>query len=108
MRGKGMRFGINTFLFRSPFTNESTSLFKSFKKWGFDSVEMAVEHESHIDAVYVKSELSRHGLLSSTLCGAFGPGRDLRGTKEEQEACLDYVHKLIDMMTILESSVLVG
>jgi len=103
-----MKFGINTFLFTSPFTNESTNLFKSFKKWGFDSVEIAVEHESHIDPAYVKAELNRHELLSSTLCGAFGPGRDLRGTKEEQGACLDYVHKLIDIMTVLDSSVLVG
>jgi D-psicose/D-tagatose/L-ribulose 3-epimerase len=103
-----MRFGINTFLFTSPFTNESTSLFKSFKRWGFDSVEIAVEHESHIDPVYVKSELSRHGLVGTSLCGAFGPGRDLRGTKQEQDACLDYVLKLIDIMTVLDSSVLVG
>jgi len=103
-----MRFGINTFLFTSPFTNDSTAFFKTFKSWGFDSVEIAVEHESHIDPAYVKSELDRHGLVSGTLCGAFGPGRDLRGTKEEQEACLNYVHKLIDMMVVLDSPVLVG
>jgi D-psicose/D-tagatose/L-ribulose 3-epimerase len=103
-----MRFGINTFLFTSPFTNESTKWFKTFKSWGFDSVEIAVEHESHIDPVYVKSELERHDLVGGTLCGAFGPGRDLRGTPEEQQASLDYIHKLIDMMVILDSHVLAG
>jgi D-psicose/D-tagatose/L-ribulose 3-epimerase len=103
-----MRFGINTFLFTSPFTDDSTKWFKTFKGWGFDSVEIAVEHESHIDPVYVKSELDRNKLVAGTFCGAFGPGRDLRGTPEEQQACLDYVHKLIDMMVILESPVLVG
>ena len=35
-----MRIGINTFLFTSPFTNESTKLFKQFKRWGFDTVEI--------------------------------------------------------------------
>ena len=57
-----MRFGINTFLFTSPFTDDSTKWFKTFKSWGFDSVEIAVEHESHIDPAYVKSELDRNGL----------------------------------------------
>ena len=103
-----MRFGINTFLFTSPFTNESTKLFKNFKAWGFDSVEIAVEHESHIDAAFVKSELDRHGLVCGTLCGAFGPGRDLRGTEEEQRACIDYVQKLIDIAVVLDSPALVG
>lgn len=103
-----MRFGVNTFLFASPFTNDSTKWFKTFKSWGFDSVEIAVEHESHIDPSYVKEELDRYGLASGTLCGAFGPGRDLRGTSDEQQACLDYVHKLIDMMPALDASVLAG
>lgn len=103
-----MRFGINTFLFTSPFTDNSTKWFKTFKSWGFDSVEIAVEHESHIDPAYVKSALDRNGLVAGTLCGAFGPGRDLRGTPEEQQASLDYIHKLIDIMVILDSPVLVG
>ncbi len=45
-----MNFGINTFLFTSPFTNESVSLFPQFKERGFDSVEIALEDISHIDA----------------------------------------------------------
>jgi D-psicose/D-tagatose/L-ribulose 3-epimerase len=103
-----MRFGINTFLFTSPFTNESTKWFKTFKKWGFDSVEIAIEHESHVDPAHLKSELDRHGLAAGTLCGAFGPGRDLRGTPEEQQASLDYIHWLIDAMVVLDSHTLVG
>ena len=66
-----MRFGINTFLFASPFTNKSTKLFPQFKKWGFDTVEIPVEDPSHIDPAFVKRELDRHGLV----CGAFS---DLR------------------------------
>ena len=103
-----MRFGINTFLFTSPFTNESTSFFKTFKSWGFDSVEIAIEHESHIDAAYVKSELDRHSLVCGTICGAFGPGRDLRGTDEEQKASIEYMQHLIDAMVVLDSDSLVG
>ena len=103
-----MIFGINTFLFTSPFTNDSTSLFPQFKAWGFDSVEIAVEHESDIDPVYIKSELDKHGLVCGTLCGAFGPGRDLRGSQEEQEASLAYIQQLVDIMVTLGASTLVG
>ncbi len=103
-----MKFGINTFLFTSPFTNDSTSLFPQFKAWGFDSVEIAVEHESDIDPSFIKSELDRHGLVCGTLCGAFGPGRDLRGSREEQEASLAYIQQLIDIMVTLGASTLVG
>ena len=57
---------------------------------------------------YIKSELDRHGLVCGTLCGAFGPGRDLRGSREEQEASLAYIQQLIDIMATLGTSTLVG
>jgi len=103
-----MRFGINTFLFTSPFTNASTTLFPDFRRWGFESVEIALEHESHVDPRFVRSELERNGLVCGSLCGAYGPGRDLRGTQEEQEACLDYVHHMIDAAGVLGARTLVG
>ena len=103
-----MRFGINTFLFTSPFTNASTALFRGFRRWGFESVEIALEHESHVDPRFVRSELERNGLVCGSLCGAYGPGRDLRGTRAEQEACLDYVHHMIDAAGVLGARTLVG
>src|SRR5436309_2960456 len=103
-----MRFGINTFLFTSPFTNASTTLFPDFRRWGFESVEIALEHESHVDPRFVRSELERNGLVCGSLCGAYGPGRDLRGTRSEQEACLDYVHHMIDAAGVLGARTLVG
>ncbi|MEW5979969.1 MAG: sugar phosphate isomerase/epimerase [Acidobacteriota bacterium] len=103
-----MRFGINTFLFTSPFTNDSTKWFKTFRSWGFESVEIAVEHESHIDPALVRAELDKQGLVCGTLCGAYGPGRDLRGTPEEQQASLDYTLRLLDIAEALGSHTLVG
>lgn len=103
-----MKFGINTFLFTSPFTNESTRLFSDFKVWGFDSVEIAIEHESHIDPAFVKTELDKYGLVCGSTCGAFGLDRDLRGTPEAQQASMDYMLHLIDAMNVLGSPTLVG
>ena len=56
-----MRFGINSFLFTSPFTTKSTSLFPKFKKWGFDTIEIPIEAPEHIDSVKVRKALDKHG-----------------------------------------------
>jgi D-psicose/D-tagatose/L-ribulose 3-epimerase len=103
-----MRFGINTFLFASPFTNESTRLFSDYKAWGFDTVEIALEDPAHIDAAFVKSELDRNGLVCGSVCAAMGPERDLRGTTEQQQQALKYLQGLLDTMVILDCPTLIG
>jgi D-psicose/D-tagatose/L-ribulose 3-epimerase len=103
-----MRFGINTFLFTSPFTNDSTKLFKTFKKWGFETVEIPVEDPAHIDPAFVRKELDRHGLVCGSVCACMGPGRDLRGTPEEQTTAMDYCKVLIDQMVVLGCPSLIG
>jgi len=103
-----MRLGINTFLFTSPFTNESTALFKTFKKWGFESVEIPVEDTSHIDPAHVKAELDKHGLVCGSVCACMGPDRDLRGTPEAQKTGLDYMMKLLDQMVVLDCPSMIG
>ncbi len=103
-----MRLGINTFLFTSPFTDKSTKLFGQFKKWGFETVEIPVEDPSHFDPEFVKRELDKNGLVCGTLCGCFGPDRDLRGTPEAQQNSMEYMKKVIDMMEPLGSHALIG
>jgi len=103
-----MRFGINTFLFTSPFTNESTKLFKTFKKWGFATVEIPIEDPSHIDPAFVKEELDRHGLVCGSACACMGPGRDFRGSPEEQKTTMDYCKTLLDQMVVLGCPSLIG
>lgn len=103
-----MRFGINTFLFASPFTNRDTRLFRQFRRWGFDSVEIAIEDPGHINPALVKRELDRHGLVCGSVAGCFGPGRDLRGSPTEQKAAMTYVLALLDQMTVLGCPTLIG
>ena len=56
-----MKFGVNTFLFTSPFTNESTGILKMISALGFDGVEISLENvgdfyinfdEVHEDRLY--------------------------------------------------------
>jgi D-psicose/D-tagatose/L-ribulose 3-epimerase len=103
-----MRFGINTFLFTSPFTDKSTKLFPQFKRWGFDTIEIPVEDPSHIDPAHVKRELDKNGLVCGSICACMGPDRDLRGTPDQQKTGLDYMTKLIDQMVVLDCPSLIG
>ena len=103
-----MRLGINTFLFTSPFTSESTKLFPQFKKWGFETVEIAIEDPPHIDPGLVKAALDKAGLACGSVCACLGPDRDLRGTPEQQKNALEYMQKVIDQMVILDCPSLIG
>lgn len=103
-----MRIGINTFLFTSPFTSASTRLFPKFKKWGFDSVELAVEDPTHIDAAYVKRELDKAGLVCGSVCACMGPDRDLRGNAQQQKTGLKYMKAVLDQMVALDCKSLIG
>jgi D-psicose/D-tagatose/L-ribulose 3-epimerase len=103
-----MKFGINTYLFTSPFTNDSVAFFPVFKEWGFDFVEIALEEPSHIDPVFVRSELDKHNLQCRSVCAATGLGRDLRGNRKEQLTSSEYVKKLIDIAPVLGSDLVAG
>ncbi|MBN8248731.1 MAG: sugar phosphate isomerase/epimerase [Verrucomicrobia bacterium] len=103
-----MRFGINTFLFVSPFTTASTKLFPQFKRWGFDSVEIPVEDPAHIDPVRVQAAAQKAGLVIGSLCACMGPGRDFRGTPEEQQTAMTYCKALVDQAVILGHARIIG
>jgi len=103
-----MRFGINTFLFTSPFTTDSTKLFPMFKKWGFDTIEIPVEDPSHLDPAVVKAALDKNGLACGSVCACMGPGRDFRGSEEDQKAAMIYCQALLDQMVVLGCPALIG
>jgi D-psicose/D-tagatose/L-ribulose 3-epimerase len=103
-----MKFGINSLLFTSPFTTQHTRLFKQFKQWGFDAVEIAFEDPSLIDVSKVKAALDRTGLACCAICGIFGPDRDLRGNSQQQKNCLRYLEVIVDAARILGAPVIIG
>jgi D-psicose/D-tagatose/L-ribulose 3-epimerase len=103
-----MKFGINTFLFASPFTDESVSVFGEFKEMGFDGVEIPLENKGDFDPVKVRRALQDSGLECCTVCGAYGEGRDLRGTEEEQEASKQYIRDCIDACSGLGCDIFAG
>jgi len=103
-----MRFGLNTFLYTSPFTTASTPLFKKFKAWGFETVEIPIEDPSHIDTTKVRAAAERAGIAIGSVCAAMGPGRDFRGTAAEQRTAMQYCKALINQAAELGCPSLIG
>ena len=100
--------GINTFLFDSPFTNQSISWFHKFAQWGFDTVEIAAEDPLFLDGPLIKTALEKHHLKCTSVAAAFGPDRDLRGTPEQQQASIKYIKEMIDFTKAVGGEFVVG
>lgn len=103
-----MRFGINSFLFVSPFTTDSVKLFKKFKDWGFDTVEIPIEDPSHIDPAKVKAGAEKAGIAIGSVCACMGPGRDLRGSAQDQKTGSEYIRAVIDQAAAMGCPRVIG
>jgi len=103
-----MQFSINTVLFVSPFKNNDTRLFKKFRRWGYEAVELLIEDPTHIDPAHVRAELDKTGLRCGSICAAMNSGRDLRGSVSSQRGGVKYLCTLVDLMAALDCPVLAG
>jgi D-psicose/D-tagatose/L-ribulose 3-epimerase len=94
-----IEFGVSTWLWTSPFTTETVRLFPKIKKMGYDFVEIPVEDPALIDAGAVKNALEENE-LKATVCGAFGPSRDLTNEDENvHKTCFSYIESCLDLCT---------
>lgn len=103
-----VKFGVSTWLWTSPFTTETISLFPKIKSMGFDAVEIPVEYPEMIDAKKIKVALKENG-IQAIVCGAFGPDRDL--THEDpavHKTCFDYITQCLDLCNAWDAGFLAG
>lgn len=104
-----MRFGANTFIWRSPFSTETDlDLVAKVKDMSFDLIEVAVEDPALIDLGALEAALDEQGLGVIT-CGVYGPGRNLSSLDDsERQAAKDYLVWMIDAAARLGSPVVTG
>lgn len=101
-------FAVSTWLWTSPFTTESISLFPKIRGMGYDAVEIPVEYPEMIDGQKVRKALDDEG-LKGIVCGAFGPGRDL--THEDpavHRACFDYLRQCFELCNAFDAGFMAG
>ncbi len=103
-----MRYGASTFIWVSPFSNMTLGVIDKVKALGFDLIEICVEDPETIDVAAIRSQVARAG-VGVTLCGAFGPGRDLSSEDEAiRHAGLAYLRRCIDYANELGSPFVSG
>ena len=104
----GIGIGINSWVWTSPFNNESLGLLQKAADMGFDSFELALEDPSHVNADKVKDAIKASG-LRPIVCGAFGPGRDLTSEDPAQrKGSLDYIKATLKLCEKWGAKVLPG
>ena len=103
-----MHIGASTFIWVSPFSNQTLDLIDQVKAYGFDLIEICIEDPATIDTAEIRRRLER-AQLGVTICGAFGPNRDMSSEDPVvREAALRYTRRCIDIATELGSPVVIG
>ena len=90
------QLGASTWIWTSPFTDDDLGLVGRAKALGFDVLELAIEDTERVTAEAVREAGEREG-MGFSVCGAFGPDRDLshedpavrRTGVEYVKACVD-------------------
>lgn len=98
-----MKFGVSSYIWVSPFSNDTIDQLKHAKDLGFDIYEIGVEDPASFDPVFVKHEADRVG-IQVNICGAFGTERDISSDNPDyRDNGMAYIRTLIDMASILGS-----
>ena len=103
-----MLFGASTFIWTSPFSNATLGLIDRAKAMGFDILEICVEDPRTIDVESISARLRATG-MKATVCGAFGPDRDLSADESGvRENGMAYLRRCIEIAAALGAGNVVG
>jgi D-psicose/D-tagatose/L-ribulose 3-epimerase len=103
-----MRFGLNSFLYCSAFTDSEFAVLENFRRCGAEVAELAIVDPSSVKPTKLRAALTEVGLERPVVCGAFGAGRDLRGVDSQRTSTVDYISDLIDLASQLDARVVCG
>jgi D-psicose/D-tagatose/L-ribulose 3-epimerase len=100
--------GASTWIWTSPFGDESLELVVRAKQLGFEVLEIAVEDPDRITGSLLREAGEQAG-MTFTVCGAFGPDRDLSHDDPAIRAIgIEYVKRCVDLAAELGAPHFVG
>jgi D-psicose/D-tagatose/L-ribulose 3-epimerase len=103
-----IQYGINTFLWSSPFQTKDLHYLDHAKALGFDLVEIPIESAGDLDYEAAAEVYARNGLACTT-CAVMGAGRDPSHPDEKiQQAGIAYLKHCIDGTAAMGGSMVVG
>lgn len=103
-----VRYGINTFLFASPFRTKDLAFLDKARDMGFDLVEIPIESEKDLDYAKAAEAYRRTGLQSS-ICAVMGAKRDpSHPDPAVQKGAISYMKHCIDAAVVLGAPAVVG
>ncbi len=103
-----MKYGLNSLVWVSPFSNKHLDLISKAGDMGFDVFEIAVENPELIDCPKIRKAAQSSGISTPLSC-AFGPSRDMSSKDDAIRAnAKKYVKTLIDFGAELDSKCIAG
>lgn len=104
-----MIFGATTWLWISPLTTAAAEdLIPRIARLGFGAVELPLEDPALVDPKAVRQLAADHNLRVS-VCGAFGPGRDLTNADANvRRSTLDYISRCLDFAVEVGAPIFCG
>ncbi|MEV0153939.1 sugar phosphate isomerase/epimerase family protein [Micromonospora sp. NPDC050686] len=105
----GHPLGVNTWVWTSPLTDATlAALAAKVAGWGFDVLELPVEHPGDWDPARAARVLADHG-LGATVCLVMPPGRELVAADPATvRSTQDYLYGVVDAAATVGSSVIAG
>jgi D-psicose/D-tagatose/L-ribulose 3-epimerase len=103
-----IQYGINSFVFASPFQTKDLHFLDHAKKLGFDLFEIPIESIGDVDFGAGREAFQRTGLAAS-VCAVMGASRDPSHPDEMvQQNGIDYLRHCIDATAAFGGKVLAG
>jgi D-psicose/D-tagatose/L-ribulose 3-epimerase len=104
-----MKFGMNTLIYTGKFTDDHARLMPGLKAAGFDGVEISPENKGDFDTGKMRDAVLAAGLECSSICGQYGPGRDMRGPDPDGiRGGIQYTKDLMDVAVEMGTNLVVG
>jgi len=103
-----MKFGASTFIWVSPFSDDTLHLFQKVHDMGFDTLEICVESPETINIESIAKASTKTG-IEVIICGAFGVERDISSNDSAiRVQGVNYIKTCIDIAVQIGSKMVSG